>query len=159
LASSSLLYDEAASGNGSIFPGESRTRRSSFMLPDGPRGVGTIQAIVVVDVKDNIAESNGSGTGESNNSLTTTAASTIAPYPDLQVTGLGIDPSTGLQSGSALVVHWSDTNTGNLATPGGWRDLVTIKNLTTGETLVNASIPYDPSAAGNGLVLPGESRD
>ena len=70
LANGSSLYDEAASGNGSIFSGESRTRRFTFTLPEGAAGVGTIQAIVVVDVNDNIAESNSSGSGETNNSLT-----------------------------------------------------------------------------------------
>ena len=46
------------------------------------------------------------------------------------------------QSGNLVTLTWTDADTGNLATTGGWNDLVTVVNATTGATLYNAYIPY-----------------
>jgi hypothetical protein len=66
-------------------------------------------------------------------------------YPDLQVTGLATNPASGLHSGSNLTISWSDSNTGKAATPTGanWSDRVVVRNLTTGQTLLNTTILYD----------------
>ena len=66
----------------------------------------------------------------------------------LSVTGLATSPSS-LQSGSSVVVNWSDTNTGTLAAVGSFTDLVTITNSTTGQVLATASVPYDATTLGN----------
>jgi len=48
-----------------------------------------------------------------------------------------------MQSGQNVVVRWSDTNTGTGATSTSWNDSVTVVNVTTGVTLVNAvQVPY-----------------
>ena len=46
------------------------------------------------------------------NTSSQTVTSTVAAYPDLKVTGLGVSPSSGLQSGDSLTVVWSDSNSG-----------------------------------------------
>ena len=158
LATALLTYDPAAAGNGPIAPGGSRPRQFSFTMPDLARGTGQIVFTVTTDVDNTIFESNAGGTAETNNTSSITQTSTLAPYPDLRVANLAVDPATGLQSGSGVVVHWEDTNTGSRATGGSWHDRVTVQNATTGEILVTATLLYDATAVGNGPIAPGGSR-
>ncbi len=65
----------------------------------------------------------------------------------LSVTGLAVSPAS-LQSGSSLVVSWDDTNAGNSAITTSFIDHVTITNLTTGQILGVADVPYDVDARG-----------
>ncbi len=74
--------------------------------------------------------------------------------PDLQVTGLNVQPSNPV-SGSTIVVGWNDTNTGDGATDTGWVDSVSIVNTLTNQTLATATVPYD--AASLGALEPGGS--
>ena len=67
----------------------------------------------------------------------------------LSVTGLSTSPSSGLQSGTSLVVQWNDTNTGTLPASGSFTDLVTVTNTTTGQVLATADVPYDATTLGN----------
>ena len=67
---------------------------------------------------------------------------------DLQVTNLSVTPTNGLTAGVALIVTWDDTNTGDTATMSSWTDSVVIKNLTTGETLISDTVPYNADAHG-----------
>ena len=67
----------------------------------------------------------------------------------LSVTGLTTSPSSGLQSGTNLVVQWSDTNTGTLPAAGSFTDLITVTNTTTGQVLATADVPYDATTLGN----------
>ena len=76
---------------------------------------------------------------------------------DLQVANLAVTPASP-QSGGNVTVNWNDTLTGNIATPAGFYDNVTVLNVTTGQTLVNSNIFYDPSATGNGVIQPGQQR-
>ncbi len=66
-------------------------------------------------------------------------------YPDLQVANLATNPASGLHSGANLTITWGDGNTGKAATPTGanWSDRVVVKNLTTGQTLLNTTLSYD----------------
>ncbi|MEI9924491.1 MAG: hypothetical protein WDN50_14005 [Bradyrhizobium sp.] len=77
---------------------------------------------------------------------------------DLQIGNLALAPTSGLQSGGAVLVTWTDTNVGNLATSGSFNDLIVVKNLATGQTLVSTAVPYDPTAIGNGNIAGGTSR-
>ena len=156
LVTATVPYD--ATSGGAITPGQSRSRQYAFTLPDGSRGMGRISFTITVDSSNQVFENNAAGTGESNNVVTVSVDTTIAPYPDLQVANLRVDPPTTLLSGAGLVVSWEDWNTGDRATNGSWSDSVTLKNLTTGVVLATASIPYDPAASGNGPILPGQSR-
>src|SRR5262249_35475387 len=133
LVSTTVGYDPNALG--AIAAGQSRPRQLAFTLPDGPRGSGTLQVTVTADSGNGVFEYNTSGTAEANNAATTTAPSDLAPYADLQVGNLRLDPVTGLQSGVTVVVRWDDRNTGARATSGSWTDSVTIRNTTTGELL------------------------
>ena len=67
--------------------------------------------------------------------------------PDLQVTGLNVQPSNPV-SGSTLIVGWNDANTGDAATSTGWVDSVSIVNTSTNQTLVTAAVPYDANSLG-----------
>lgn len=77
---------------------------------------------------------------------------------DLSITGLTLAPAAGFQSGATLTVSWVVASAGNIPTPAGFTDAVVVRNLTTGETLASASVPYDPAAAGNSPIAPGGGR-
>lgn len=76
--------------------------------------------------------------------------------PDLVVTGLAINPASGLQSGQSATLQWTTRNNGNAATPGSFTERVTVRNLTSGQIVVNRTLFYDESL--NGPVNPGQSR-
>jgi hypothetical protein len=154
LAAPSIFYDSNV--NGPILPGQGKARSLTFTLPDGPRSVGSILVRVTADINNNVYEYNAAGTGETNNSADVSFTATLATYPDLQVTSLGVDPASGLTSGGALTVHWSDSNTGTKATPAGWNDHIVIQNTTTGQILTDTTVPYNAAVSGN--IAPGGSQ-
>jgi hypothetical protein len=160
LLSRDVAYDPTANGNGAIAGGDSRARTTSFILPDGSPGVGSLLVTITVDSNNTIPEFNTGGTAESNNVATASIASTIAAYPDLQVSQVTFSPSSGLQSGNALTVNWTDANTGNKATATSWYDSVVITrtNASGTQTLYSGTVYYDPTAQGNGNVAAGDSR-
>jgi autotransporter-associated beta strand protein len=122
LLDTEVPYNPAIDG-GPIVPGDLRSRSTTFRLPDGPRGVGNLQVMVTTDSLNQVAEYNASGTGESNNTTQATATSVLAPYPNLQVTTIGLDPNPAY-SGKPLQVSWTVGNAGNLAATGTWTDRV-----------------------------------
>src|SRR5205085_2810462 len=67
---------------------------------------------------------------------------------DLADVGLSLEPATGLQSGGTLVVHWTDSATGNVAAMASFTDTATVKNLRTGESLFTTSLSYNPATPG-----------
>ncbi len=88
-------------------------------------------------------------------SITTTSGANIsgenlgiAQGASLAVTGLVIMPATSLQSGTSLVVFWDDTNGGNFPIAASFTDQVTITDLTTGQVLGVADVPFDVSTRG-----------
>jgi hypothetical protein len=153
LVNAQVYYDPNAAGNGSIQPGQSRGRQYSFALPNGAAGTGQIQVTVTTNSTRAIHESDSSSTADTNNTASVTVSSALAPYPDLQVTGLTAIPATGLQSGNTITLQWNDTNTGGASTgSANWVDAVVATNLTTGSTLFSAVVP-----GGNSLGA-GQSR-
>ncbi len=148
------------SGNASLAVGATSAQQEfSFTLPDGPAGTGNFQITVTTDSGQTVKEYDGSGNpAYGNNSASITTKSTLAAYPDLQVTMLSATPSAGLQSGGDVTLSWDDANTGNGATKGSWYDSITVTNSTTGEVLGTSTLLYDPSAAGNGPIAAGDSR-
>ena len=76
--------------------------------------------------------------------------------PDLQVTGLSVQP-TNLVSGSTLTVTWNDANTGNAAVDSEFVDHLTVVNTTTSATLLDTDITYNPALPGNSPIAPGGS--
>ena len=102
---------------------------------------------VTADVFNNIFEYNTNGTAELNNSTAITVLSTIAPYPDLQVVNLSVQP-TMLASGTNLTINWQDTNSGNASAVGNWYDRVTVLNTNTGVTLLDTNVYYNTNIFG-----------
>ena len=80
--------------------------------------------------------------GHANAVANDTSATAFDATRDLTVTNLTESSPANPQSGNQVTLTWNDANTGNLATTGGWNDLVTVVNTTTGATLYNATIPY-----------------
>jgi hypothetical protein len=113
LLTTTVHYDESV--DGPIAAGGSKARQFAFTLPDGNAGTGQIEITVTTDINNAIFEYNAGGTGESNNATVATVTTTLANYPDLQVTGLAVTPAT-LQSGANVTVRWTDQNAGNAPT-------------------------------------------
>ena len=147
LLNSTVYYDPNGPGNGPIAPGSSRARSTTFQLPDGATGVGTLVVSVALDTFNQVPEFNAGGTAKANNTITTTAVSAIAAYPDLQVVNLAVQPPV-LNSGTNLTVQWQDTNSGNGLVASSWYDRVIISNATMGVTLLNTTVLYDTNVAG-----------
>src|SRR6185295_1233352 len=147
LFAGSIAYDPAAAGNAPLAPAASLPRQLALTLPDGPRGVGTIEIQVTTDLTDQVFESNPDDTAESNNSAAASFESTLAPYPDVQVRNLTLDPDSGLQSGAAVTVRWQTTNAGNRAAAGLFYDRLVIRNTGTNETLSVVTLSDDAPLA------------
>jgi hypothetical protein len=147
VATADVPYNAGVSGN--IASGGSAAQSYAFALPNGPAGVGNLQISVSTDYYNTVAEYYPGNVGELNNTTTIPAASTLAAYPDLQVSGLALSP-TSPQSGQSVTVQWNDANNGNGATPSGanWYDNVQVVNTTTGQTLVNTNVSYNSSTSG-----------
>ncbi|MBI4327963.1 MAG: VCBS repeat-containing protein, partial [Chloroflexi bacterium] len=83
-----------------------------------------------------------------NEQLSGDATVTTVPAPDLQVTGLVVEPAS-LLSGVSVTVRWNDANTGSGSTVGSWNDLLVVSNLTTGRKLLERQVAYDAAAEGS----------
>src|SRR5207249_1008182 len=77
LLNTTVFYNPATTNTGAIPPGGSRSRSTTLPLPDGPRGVGTLQITVTADTFNQLLEANAGGTAEANNTAGTTAVSSI----------------------------------------------------------------------------------
>jgi len=155
LVDTTVYYDANASG--AISNSQSRARQYSFRLPDGPGGAGQLAFRVRTDLYNAVPEFNPSGTGESNNLAVIARTSTLAAYPDLQVTNLAVTPAN-LQSGVGVTVTWENTNSGNASVEAPFYDRIFVRNRTTAETLVNTTLYYNPAVATNGPIGAGQSR-
>ena len=67
----------------------------------------------------------------------------------LAVSDLDDDAASGLQSGMALVVQWTDTNTGTQPASGSFSDQIVITNTTTGDVLATGDVLYNAASLGN----------
>src|SRR5207253_11225766 len=97
-------------------------------LPDGDAGTGTFRVSVVTDYGQSVKEFDANGNAAyANNSASFDLTSTLAPYPDLQVAGLAVSPSS-LQSGASVTISWKDANnaTGDVRQP--FYDLILVQN-------------------------------
>ena len=158
LVNSTLLYDSAAGGNGPIAPSTQRARQLAVQLPDGPAAAGTLEVTVTTDSANNVLEQNSGGTGEANNSATASFSSALAPYPDLRVASVSVQPTNGWRPAQAITVSWVVTNSGPRATSNSWSDRVILRNLTTAQTLVTTNVLYDAALPENGSLLPAGFR-
>ncbi len=155
LVDTTVAYDPAAQGASALNSGQSAPRSFAFTLPDGSRGIGSIQATVTVNSGGTLYEYAPGGSASANNTADITSTSSSAQYPNLTPNDLKVSAVGGaLVSGATLSIGWNDRNIGGKATSGGWVDAVTIDNVTTGQTLGHLSIPYDGSASGDGPLSP-----
>ncbi|MCC6473479.1 MAG: Ig-like domain-containing protein, partial [Burkholderiales bacterium] len=146
-----LVYQAVAAG--AVDAGGSQARSFGFTLPDGDRGVGHLAIGISNDWNNAVFEYNAAGTGETNNSASASADSSIAPYADLVVQGLNVTPA-GLTSGGTMTIAWNDYNNGTLSAAASWNDRVLVVNTTTGATLLNHTVHH---AAADGALGAGSS--
>ncbi len=147
LVDQSLGYSEADPGNGPIAPGAERQRHLAVPLPHGSNSVGVLSVTVTTDSLNQLAEQNSGGTAEINNSASTSLTTGLAPYPDLQVIGLSVDPAV-LGPGTNAVVRWLDTNSGRAVATVDWSDRVRIVNTNLGVTLLDTTLVSSVTALG-----------
>ncbi len=147
LATVALPYDATSAGKGPLAAGQSTAQQYTYRLPDGDAGTGTIGFTVTTNSTASLFEYNTSGTSTTNDTASTQATSSIAPYPDLQVENVQLQPSS-LYSGVSGVLQWQDVNTGNGMTSGSWDDRVIVLNTTTGKTLATYTLVYDSTRQG-----------
>ncbi|WP_343123935.1 CARDB domain-containing protein [Xanthomonas arboricola] len=67
------------------------------------------------------------------------------PTPDLTVNHVELSPATGLETGQTVQLSWVLENRGTLDTSGAWNDRVVVRNIATGEILLDITVPYDGS--------------
>ena len=113
-----VVIDQQVPFGGPLQAGASVDRSAVFRVPDGNAGVGTLQIQITVDTNNGVFEVNAAGTAESNNTATTTVASSLAAYADLVVTDLTVTPGAGWAPASTVTVGWTTQNQGNLADDG-----------------------------------------
>jgi len=150
LVDSLLPYNEGDSGP--ILDGGSRSRQLTVTLRDGPNAVGTLQVTIATDAQNGISESN-----EANNLASFNFNSSLAPYPDLQVGDLVVDPAGGWSPGETVTVTWRLDNTGDLATAGDWSDSVILRNVATQVTLETQQVAFTEATDG-GPIGSGDNR-
>lgn len=76
--------------------------------------------------------------------------------PDLVVTGLALNPTSGLQSGQSTTVQWATRNNGTAATPASFTERVTVRNTATSQIVVDRTLFYDEALSG--AINPGQTR-
>ena len=117
---------------------------ASYSLPAGT-ATGTYTILVAFNATTDFG-----GSTDSSHTLTITA------YPDLQVQGLAVSPTT-IRSGDTVDVTWNDANTGYGAVDSEFVDNLTVVNTTTSATLLDTDITYNPAVPGTSPIAPGGS--
>ncbi|MEP7300698.1 MAG: LamG-like jellyroll fold domain-containing protein, partial [Caldimonas sp.] len=139
-------------GDGELAAGAERSRQASFTWPAGTIGSGQFEFIVNTDSGDAVFENNAGDTAETNNS----ARIAITSAADLTVQSLQVAPGA-VAAGDTVTLEWTDRNDGVAATPLGWTDRIVVRNLDSGEILLDRTLAYDPSLPGNAPLAAGGS--
>ncbi|MBV8656560.1 MAG: VCBS repeat-containing protein, partial [Burkholderiales bacterium] len=134
VAKVSVPYVESAAGNGPIAKGQSVARSVSLRLPDGPLSAGMLEVSVETDAD---FSQNENQNALAHNIGVADFASTLAPYPDLQVGGLSLSPASNWQAGQTVTVSWNAANSGTGAAQGNWNERVQLVNTTTGAVVAD----------------------
>ena len=145
IATRLLNYDAGA--NGALAAGASYARNATVLLPDGSPGVGSIQVTVTTDSGNTVTESNAGGTAFTNNTASTTVTSTLAAYPDLQVSNVALSPSPGYAAGQTVTVSWTLANAGTAAVTVPFTESIRVRNLSTGNVITLQSDTVSPPLA------------
>jgi hypothetical protein len=130
--------------SGPLQPGQARSRELILPLPDGAPATGALAVEVSADSAGSIREANAAGTGEANNLAIVGVTGTLAPYPDLQVLGLGSVSATWAP-GSPIELRWTTTNSGTRIANGPWNERLVISNVTRRVVLLDTTIVHPAS--------------
>ncbi|MDB5858608.1 MAG: hypothetical protein JWQ76_2297, partial [Ramlibacter sp.] len=144
LSTTTVPYN-GASADGSIPPGEQRTRSYTLRLPNGSAAAGNLRISVTVDA-DNPA---GSGV-LANNRASVDRTVVLAPYADLVVANLTLLPSADFGPGQSVTVRWDTVNQGTRAVTEQWADRLTVVNTTTNTVVYTGTV--SGAVAGAGLL-------
>ena len=128
-----------------LAPGSQIDRTTTLRLPDGVASTGNLEVTVTADAADSVAESNASGTGESNNSRSAALTSTFANYPDLVVRNLSATPSSGWLPTQSVTLRWATTNLGLRSAAGPWTAQVVVSNTARRLTLLTTEVAFPAS--------------
>jgi len=156
LTTGHTVLDQRCASNlpgGVLDAGAFEDRSLSFLWPEGTEGVGRFEIQVVADADQAVFENNAANTAELNNTVMMTAET----GPDLLVANLAVQQAS-LQAGDQVTLAWDVRNDGVSSVPGGFYERIKVRNLDTGELLVNTVSYYDPAVSGAGLIGAGESR-
>ena len=142
LLSTLVSYDP--SKDGAVAAGLGGAMQAEFTLPDGVRGVGDLRVTVTTDYWNNVREGNDTGDAESNNGAEITVTATLAPYVDLTVQNITVNPLRP-QSSRQVTITWEDHNVGDLASNANWYDRVLIQRISDGHTILDVGVYADHS--------------
>ena len=148
-----VFFDRNVQGD--IAAGTGLDRSFTYRLPNGTAGVGQLLVTVIGDIYNYLPEYNGGIAADANNMASITVESVLAAAPDLEVIGLAVSPA-GPRSGDTLTITWSDVNNGSAAVTTNWRDRIVVRNLASGQTLLDTTLVRD--VALEGPLKIGESR-
>ncbi|MDP1667162.1 MAG: CARDB domain-containing protein [Methylobacter sp.] len=137
-------YDDI--GTSPLQAGAGRNRQITMTLPEGYRGAGDLSFQVTADVANNVTETGING--EQNNAAITTIQSTLSAYPDLKLGSLSVEPPGAWAPGTAVTMNWRVSNTGDADITKAWKDHLQVRNLSTGQLVASADLPYLPSVDG-----------
>src|SRR5690606_21023997 len=110
--------------------GEAITRHLQVQLPDGTSAAGNISITVLADSDNVLREFSPVGNAEKNNAGTVFTQVTLAPYADLTVGNVRLQPAGGFQPGQTVSVDWTVTNQGAAAVVAPWSEKLELRNLT-----------------------------
>ncbi len=138
LLNTTIGYTPSQPGVGPIDAGSFYQQTASFTMPQGEPGVGNLTITVTTDADNQIYEYNASGTGETNNTSSVTATSTLASYPDLVTSAVQAPASA--DPGQAISVGWTLTNSGSADANGPWTEQILLATDAAGDdpTLIGA---------------------
>jgi hypothetical protein len=106
--------------------------------------LGDYELIVVSDANAQLAERS-----RSNNRVAAPLQVHLAPYVDLVVGALTLDPEGALQPGETVTAHWLTSNAGNKAAAGPWSERLELRNAETLSLVATVDLASDgPLAAG-----------
>src|SRR3546814_16526863 len=111
-------------------------------LPAGNPGVGDISVTITSDVANAVAEENASGTAETNNEATFAFQSALAPFIDLSVSGVAVEPASGWAPGDEVTLNWTTTNSGNRPHPAVFSDSKLVRNDSIGTKVLLVTMTY-----------------
>jgi len=153
ILSAQMSYDPYVQGP--IASGASVLCEYVFVLPDGPEGAGQLEIKVMADWTDQIFEYTDTGEAEDNNTAILVVESALAPYPDLALSDLTVDPAN-VQTGDEIALTWQVENIGAAPTSLSFIEEITLTNTDTGQILLIQTLVDDPALPG--LLEVGQTR-